>query len=322
MKNNILVLLILSTFLGSCTSNKKQTDFFPNTIDLQADSVIISPEFLLISRLFIAHDMLIAYEQRKDTMFSFWQLPECQYLFKAGTKGRGPNNFMVLDRVFAETDNGFKTFEIATSKVKEVKIDDGGLKIVAEQCLDMLHMPLNRFTFLTDSSYCFLSGDEGMEYILLDKKLDTHFFSLYPDLLYKGEDDTNIRLYNKLLVGKPDGEKFAAFYRHIKMLRIYNRNGEMLKELILEKPANTKSEKGRTIYYYTYPYATDKYIYVLENKKGAQKKLEVWSWDGTPVVRYVLNRNIDSFVVSEKYNKIYATSKDKKNIIYTYSISQ
>ena len=116
--------------------------------------------------MFIAHDMLVIYEQQKDTLFSFWKLPQCQYLFSAGSKGEGPDELLLLDRVFVETANGFKTFELPSNKIKDLKIDivgDGRLKLYADKRLAIDQIPLNRFTFLSDSSYCFLSNNEEYE---------------------------------------------------------------------------------------------------------------------------------------------------------------
>ena len=316
MRYNIFIFLI-SIFLCSCTFQKNQPVFFPTSVNLQFDSIVIPPKLLSVTRLFIAHDMLIAFEQRKDTLFSFWKLPECRYLFSAGIKGQGPDDFLTLDKVFVETVNGFKTFELSSNKVKEIKIDTiGGFKLLVEQRLNIDQMPLNRFTFLSDSSYCFLSDNDNYEYTLLDKEHHLRSFSPYPKVLYKEKDESNSYLYNKLLVSRPDGERFATFYAYVKMLRIYNKSGEMLKEVVMKEPVKTAGNEERTVYS-----ATNQCIYVLNNESELQKCLEVWSWDGTPITRYLLDKKINAFVISEKYNMIYAIDRDVDNVIYTYKIN-
>ena len=214
MKYSIVFFFLLSILGVSCVSHKEQIVDLPNPTLLLADSITTPPVLLSVTRLFIVHDMLVAYEQRKDTLFSFWKLPECQYLFNAGVKGQGPNDFLILDRNFVESKEGFKVFELPSNRVKELKIDSSGtFKLISEQRLKVNQMPLNRFLFLADSSYCFLSQDDKYEYTLLDKKQDTHQFSDYPfDLLKKDKGDDNNFVYNKLTVSKPDGEMFASFY--------------------------------------------------------------------------------------------------------------
>ena len=95
----------------------------PEPAEIHSDSILVPPVILSATRMFIAHDMLVIYEQQKDTLFSFWKLPQCQYLFSAGSKGEGPDELLLLDRVFVETANGFKTFELPSNKIKDLKID-------------------------------------------------------------------------------------------------------------------------------------------------------------------------------------------------------
>ena len=81
MKYSIVFFFLLSILGVSCVSHKEQIVDLPNPTLLLADSITTPPVLLSVTRLFIVHDMLVAYEQRKDTLFSFWKLPECQYLF-------------------------------------------------------------------------------------------------------------------------------------------------------------------------------------------------------------------------------------------------
>ena len=321
MKYSIVFFFLLSILGVSCVSHKEQIVDLPNPTSLLADSITTPPVLLSVTRLFIVHDMLVAYEQRKDTLFSFWKLPECQYLFNAGVKGQGPNDFLILDRNFVESKEGFKVFELPSNRVKELKIDSSGtFKLISEQRLKVNQMPLNRFLFLADSSYCFLSQDDKYEYTLLDKKQDTHQFSDYPfDLLKKDKGDDNNFVYNKLTVSKPDGEMFASFYVYIKMMRIYNRHGEMLNEIVLEH-ANSSLDNEEKITYYPYPPCADnKYIYVL-TKQEEEPILEVWTWNGELVERYSLDKKISNFVVSNKYHTLYAVNKDIEDKIYVYKL--
>ncbi len=323
MRPAVFLFLFLFLLLGSCTSqSSKNNVFLSQPENLTADSIQVPPTLLSVSRLFIAQDRLVAYEPQKDTLFSFWQLPDCRYLFSAGRKGEGPDDFLMLDKVFIETPQGFKAFELSSNKIKELKTDDyNRLKVVAEKRLEANQMPLNRFLFLADSSYCFFSRDEQYEYVLLNKKGETHPFSPYPEgVLEMKEGDMKPFVYNKLTVAKPDGEKFAAFYAYAKMIRLYSRDGEMLKEILLEKPAAASEEGMRVAYYSSYPYATDTYIYVLSKLDGRQV-LEVWTWEGEMAARYFLDKKIDSFAVSEKYNMLYAINRDREDVIYTIKLN-
>jgi hypothetical protein len=263
--------------------------------------------------------MLVAYQPRNDTMFSFWTLPQCEYLYQSGIRGGGPNDFLMLDKTFRETPRGFKAFEIASNRVKEVAVDSTGtFRIISTEQLNMEQRVLNRFLFLADDSYCFTSDKEEYEYALLDKNGAIHDFGRYPEgLLEKNEGDLNRFVYNKLTVSSPKGDRFAAFYAYVKLCRIYNSQGELLKETMLEQPQKDASGE-KHIYYSSYPYADENYIYILTDEESG-KVLEIWDWEGTPKARYLLDRPIHCLTVSSINNKIYAVCRDREDMVYVYS---
>lgn len=316
-----ILLLSFLVLWNGCSNKHKNNAEFPPLEELTADSIIIPPVLLSVTRLFIANNMLVAYEQRKDTMFSFWRLPECKYLFSVGCRGEGPNDFLMLDRTFVETNNGFKTFEIASNKVKEISIDSTGhFNVKASKQLNTDQRGLNRFLFLADSTYCFVSDKEESEYALLDNKGNIQYFSNYPkDLLLKEKDEINRFVYNKLTIANPSGDKFAAFYAYTKLCRIYDNKGRMLHETLLSSPSYSNSEDREIVYQY-FPCADENHIYILSTKKPDKRVLEIWNWEGMPVAYYLLDKNIQNIAIASQYNKIYAVDNKQEGVIYTYNI--
>lgn len=306
--------------ISGCTFKGKLGDRLPALKPLEADSVSIPPVLLSVTRLFIANDMLVAYEQRRDTLFSFWSLPHCDYLFSAGIKGQGPDEFLMLDRTYSETPQGFKLFELASNKVKEVAVDASGtFKVVADKQLNIKERGLNRFLFLENGRYCFVSEREEHEFVLLDGNGNSTYFGDYPNgILEKGNDEQNRFAYNKLTVANTKGDKFASFYSYVKCCRIYNSKGEMLTETMLEQPKKTASGE-RYVYYSSYPYADNEYIYLLTNE-NEKKVLEIWDWEGILVARYLLDKPIDCLAVDSKQRKVYALCKENENVFYTFDI--
>lgn len=318
--HKMLLLSFLLLWNGCSYKHKKNADF-PFMGELTADSIIVPPVLLSVTRLFIANDMLVAYEQRKDTMFSFWRLPECKYLYSAGCGGEGPNDFLMLDRTFVETKNGFKTFEIASNKVKEISIDSiGHFNVKVSKQLNTDQRGLNRFLFLADNTYCFVSDKEEAEYVLLDNKGNTQYFSNYPmDLLQKEKDEINRFVYNKLTIANPSGDKFAAFYAYTKLCRIYDNKGRLLHETLLSPPSYSNSEDREIIYQY-FPCTDENCIYILSTKKPDKRVLEIWNWEGILIAHYLLDKNVQSIARAPQYNKIYAVDNKQEGVIYTYSI--
>lgn len=316
----LLFLIALPVAWSGCSNMERNKTEFPALKTLSADSIVVPPVLLSVTRLFVANDMLVAYEQKKDTMFSFWSLPTCKYLFSAGCKGEGPDDFLMLDRTFIETAQGFKTFEIASNKIKEVIVDTTGYFRVKTTPLNVETRGLNRFLFLKDTTYCFIPDKEDAEYALLDKKGKLRYFSEYPQgLLSKKEDEMNRFAYNKLTISSPKGDKFAAFYAYIKLCRIYDHTGKLLTETLLDTPTHIDT-KNREVFYRYYPCVDENNIYILSTVEEGQKVLEIWDWNGNPIAHYLLDKDIRHIAVSSNNHKIYAIDNDREGVIYVYDL--
>lgn len=317
--STLIFICTLLVLLEGCTSKGSSEIHLPAWKELQADSLTVPPVLLSVNQLFTINDMLVAYQQRNDTLFSFWKLPECSYLFQAGTKGQGPNDFLMLDRTFQPTQQGFKAFEIATNRVKEVTVKPTGeFNVTLTKQLNVEQQGLNRFLFLENDSYCFVSDREEYEYALLSREESIHYFSDYPQNLLTAEEGTPNRFtYNKLVVSHPEGNKFAAFYAYVKLCRIYNSQGELLKETLLTSPSANNTEERHT-YYSSYPCADANHIYIL-TKEEEGTMLEVWNWEGILETRYLLDKPV-TCITRPVDGILYALCRDKENVIYTYPI--
>lgn len=319
MKKLLLVFSVCCTgYLCGCTSHREAVEALPPLQPVAFDSVPSVDGLLSVTRLFVTGDLLVAYEETRDTLFSFWQLPDCRYLFRAGIRGDGPDDLLTLDRTFRATEEGFTAFELETSRMKEVAVDKAGhsLRVISTKPFDGGAGFLNRFIFLKDGHYCCVSNDEKHEYLLLDNQGGVRPFGTYPeDLLPEKEGDLNRFVYNKLTVAAPSGEKFAAFYAYVKLCRMYDSEGRLLKETLLEQP-RVADNGERQVYYVSYPCATDEAIYALTESDG-EPVLEVWDWDGKLTARYSLPYAFTALAYAPHDGFLYAVrAGEEKDLLY------
>lgn len=318
MKMNRLIVLVVSlsvVALIGCTA--KEVSFkLPALKSLSADSIETPPILLSVTSVFtVGSDTLGVYQSKDDTLFSFWKLPECRFLFKAGVKGKGPNDFLDLDRTFQGRTGGFKAFEIQTGKVKDVTItNEGRFEVKAKRL--KVRETMNRFIFLENNTYCFFLLMGESEFGLYSEKDGLQHFGQYPDLISKNEDELDVFVYNKLTVAHPAGGKFAAFYAYLKMCRIYDSGGTLLKEVYLDGPVELENGMRKT-YYATQPYATDEHIYVLAKEKEGNV-LEVWNWEAQIEERFLLDKDFDNLVVYD--GKLLGFSNELENFVYVYDL--
>ncbi len=336
----LLIVLLVLLYTGctiSSTEDITPVKEFPINKELTATIIEIPPVLLNSRNLIITgDDRLISYEELQDSFFVSFRLPGLEYLGKAGTKGQGPDEFLNPDeRSFTGTRNGFYVLDVDDNRLKEAEWTDGQFSLIRSDKIAEPYPAINCFVKINDNTACILDQPgKDTEYQLIDlNTFETKDISPYPNLTEVNLDDPHKKwfAYIKNNVAKPDGSKFASFYCYFKFFRIYDSQGNILKNISVEiEPfKNTFKDdfEESLMMYASYPKATEKHIYVLcRNKKDSDipnadsVELQVWDWDGNPVARYILNNTLNVFAISEKYNKLYAVHRDTEDKIFVYDL--
>lgn len=306
---------------------------FPVQSELTAEIITIPPVAMNPSNILVTGDKLVMFNMKKDTIFDVFRLPDCSYMFSAGYKGEGPNDFQHVDRrSFVPTSTGFKVYFQDSQVLKDILLDDYKMEVNRgnDKKFQIDQNPVNGFLALNDSVYLYWSGmGKDTEYDLLNYNTNqTTAFSFYPQWRGKDETDDKIFTYVKNSVASPSGDKFASFYGYFKHICIYDYQGALLKDIsVTVPPMNSTFEpnpEDRTIYYYAYPKTVGEYIYTLcRNGKrgdGGNIEFQVWKWDGTPAGRYKISDEITLFAISEKDKKIYAVDGENEEKLYVYPL--
>lgn len=329
MMRKIFHLFIIAIFSFGCSNGVhspqlKVISTFPIVKELEATvietaSVILSPE-----RLFIFDGQLWLLQNRPDTMFSVFSLPQCQYLYGLGNRGRGPNEFLspLANTIQVANDEKFTMIDHFSLKTLQLSKNKELLTVSKEEIFETT--PINGFVKLNNTLYCSFAdcgmGTKGdYEYRMFNTSngIETKF-STYPHLISKAIDgDERCQIYHKSLVSNPSIEKFAAFYTFFKYFRIYTYRGEIDIEISVEVPPYEPDLEKRKVFYGT-PVATDKYIYV----PCSSKELQVWNWQGEPIAQFIIDRKFFCYAIDEVNSKMYIVSarEDAVNKVYSYDI--
>ena len=336
------VLCIIILLLSLCIScNEKESTIritsFPINESLKSDLIQVPPIIWAPTNMFITGNKLIVFQIKKDPVFDIFQLPECQYLFSGGAKGNGPPDFPpdIYTKSFIMSPNGFQVFFQGDKSLRNVVVEQDKLfrdnSNIDVDRLDINSYPVNGFLPINDSLFCYWSEfGSSTEYTMLNTYTNKHFsFSNYPDWNNANIDKEKLPfLYIKNSIAKPDGERFMSFYAFIKHIRLFSNKGELLKEISVDiEPFNTLIEDDfdkRQISYFAYPQATDKYIYAFckntNEKTRKNTELQVWDWNGNPIAKYQLDKELTYFTISEDFKKIYAVNYENEDVIYTYEL--
>lgn len=304
---------------------------FQTKVQLKSEVMNVSPVLLYPRNVFLCDDNLIVFNEKEDTLFRLFHLPEMTYQYGFGMKGEGPSDFNLpsIKTVSTEKD-GFTMVDL--KRVMHIRFNNQEVSIEAEP-LHYEYAYFNGLTKVNDSLYCCDAGlEEDKEFMFLHNINKSELWGEYPETEERfGSRLARNQAYNKLIVAKPDGTKIGSFYRYARRFRIYDSSGKLDHDVQLDmlpgdELPNVESEKR-----YIHPvanYATDQYIYTLNldmmgeeiGSRTRNPNIQVFTWEGVPIAQYELDHFISAFTVDEKENKIYGVFAEKEDCIYVFNI--
>ena len=341
MKNLIYIPIILVTLLFcQCNTKRKTTLTIKNTSatdSLKGRSIKVIEDLLMPVKVFAMDDKLVVFDRVNSDFFKVFKTPEMELLYGFGSKGRGPNEFSHIDpNSMKVMDNKICLLDGNTLKYLSV----GNDKITVEQSKTIVigQAPTNRLLVLNDSVYIsnILGGDD-LEYefqkVNLNQKKIEKNFGDYPDEGIRFKNDIEkCQTYMKASASSPKGDKIISFYLNFNRFKILDNQGKLLKEVMIEsnlpkyKPKDPKS----SVIYRSEPFATKDFVYVLaieqpqnevmSNISLFKPKLEIWNWEGELQAKYLLDKPIITFTISEENSKLYGTSIADPNMLYEFDL--
>lgn len=330
----LLWLVVVASFSACKTDDNKKTSIiedFPEEMQPTITVNLTDPVLLAPENMFIMNNQIWVIQRRKDTLFYVFELPDCNYLYSTGTMGQGPNDFIFpIGSTIHATNEGFTILD--ANIFKSVKPQPDGTLNVTHSVKTFDEMNINGFVKLNDSLYssftgCAGSGNSNYEYKIKNiQTKDIFEFSDYPSLSEKEyEGQERCQIYYKHLTANQKQKKLAAFYSFFKYFRIFNYEGDLEREVFVKTPPyesdNLEDYTKRNVYYGPIV-STDQYIYAAcLGKEG--KEIQVWDWDGNPIISYSITQSFLTFTVNEKTNKVYLISarEEDENKIFSFNLS-
>lgn len=330
------VLCVSAVFFCGCsqsTQEVKKYSGFEQTVSVQSTRIDVPPVLLYPRNLFLLDDKLIVLNEKTDTLFQVFGLPHLVYQGQFGVKGEGPQDFhLPAIQPVSRTASSFVLCDL--TRLKTVSWDASGPRVIAANMPSSFQY-YNGLQQLQDSIFCCnaeYTSDNELRFIYRDgtyKELGEYPEQVEPrfkDALARGQ------AYSSLLVAKPDGSSVAVFYQHVRRYRIYDADGKLKSDNVVDmQPAHewpdVKDEQR-----YIHPiavYATDRYIYTLNldmtaadiGTAASNPSVQVFDWEGHPLKRYQLDRFISSFTVDEQKGLLYGVFVEDEDAIYQFELS-
>ena len=331
MKNKTLLLLLGLFFFSACKKeNRTNTFSFPQEIKLDVKTEINFDEIgPLINPLdlYMKNDYLFISSSKTDSILYIYSLPDIKYINSYGRQGAGPDEFGGCF-CFCKSSNNFIYFKGYSNpmQIGSYKVDKNGSPII-QQRYKLKHAVMTNFvSILNDSIYLYFDIDQ-----LTIVQVNLKNGKKIRDLKLEKDDHKEPYFYSNQGVLASNGNSIVYTYSYKKQIDIYDINLSLKKTIIWDykniKP--TVGDFDNAIHHYLNVYAGEKYFYALysgmsekSNSKTPQKNysLEVYDYDGNPVIKYALEKIPVSFTVDEKRGLLYGFDYRNEGVFYVYEM--
>lgn len=340
------VVCVWATVLAaSCQRNTAAYKQFAVEKDLKAEYVDIS-ELLQINNIIMLEDYLVLQNASEavDDFFFVYSYPGMDFLYSFAKRGRGPGEYMMPGLIRNMEGNNLGLRDHATDILAFYEITESGAVLTGDSRFsspdnDRFFWEINSMgdsMFLVKHQGYKRGATELWNYIRgcmvdsipntfdrLPKKLGRNYYTIFDDYMISA-----------------CGKHFAIAYFMIdrietgeitdgKIIRISDIGASDTPDFYLYGKNETDDFNiDKNIVYYENLYAGEKSIYALyshdrldNTEKNHSRQIEIYSWDGEPMMRLHLEHPVAYFTVDEDTRTIYGVNPElfpDRLLVYKY----
>lgn len=320
MKKLFYPFICLLSFF-SCT-NHTTSIVFPVEKSLSAIQVPVNEMF---SADFITKksNYLFIISVNSDTTIYMYSLPDLKFVKNFGLKGKGPEEFQLPMFVESSGDDLILWGYSKLNLVRRFAIDSNAHIVKKKDYHLKKYETFNQMHLIRDSILVY--SLVPTQYVIQEYDLKNQEYSgkieLKPD-----QDNDNPSLYSNRGVMTANDSSIVYVYNFKRQIDIYDSETLSLKKTLAgnytyQKPTNHFNENVK---YYLDVIPGKKYFYALyrgDSEKNAAENtdaVEVFTYDGTPVIRYKFDISPDIFYVDEENGVMYGYVYKYPDVLFKY----
>lgn len=323
MKPFLLTLMSI-VFLYSCTNKEtahKSNAKFPAKKELKAvkhfTDEILYPEFMTITG-----NILSIGSSKSDSMLFHYALPNMELIENTGIKGNAANEFSVFPMFCATpSDNELYVWGYKPNSIdKFVVTEQNRLKHAQSFILD--YEQFNWMNVVRDSLFIYYDT-ENLEI----KKHNLHKNKPIDKVKLKKEDHRESFFFSNRGVIAANDSFVVHAYQFKNRIDIYDVESLKLKTVIGNKkhqPNITVGDFDNLYYQYVNLIAGKKYLYAVyfgrKSKDTSKDKIEVYDYQGNPIIEYEFDIMPWLFVVDEENQMMYGFNGNHQDYLLSYEM--
>ena len=306
-------LLLFIFTLVSCANQK--ADFIFNRVEHIVVDTIPMQRLFFPTFMTLAKDVLLVTSYGSGDMLHFYNVPELTYLYSTSGQGKGPNEFQAFPMICKtyHLDNKLFLWGYTPLTIKEWEVKNNFLSLNRTYTLNQ-YEDFNQLHIAQDSLFIYkaTSGNFSIikKYNLIENK-ETGKIALKMDEHKQPSYSLNygyIAVNDSLIV-------YIYYYR--RQFDIYEISSINLVKQITgiykQKPVDL-NDFNSNVQHYANIVAGKKYFYALylgiprKDRTVNNDVIEVFDYEGNPIVRYTFNITPQIFVIDENNKMLYGFS--------------
>lgn len=323
MKYNLIYTFLFVWVFTACSEPRVKMTEFPEHKKLVAEKIVVNEIF---SADFVTQsgDYFIISSSTTDSTLFFYETPSLTFKNASGVKGSGPNEIQTFPMFCHTLDDEYLYIRgYSPLSIKKIKLGhDAHLSFVDEYALDG-YDEYNFMNLIKDSLFIYYNSNRlAITKYDLKNKVEL-------DKIEMEKDDHGESSYysNRGFISANDS--FVVYpYLYKKQIDIYAVNDFKLVKRINDGkryPKVSINDRGNVTYHYFNVYAGKKYFYALyvghkEDDHFFDRSLEVYDYEGNPIIKYTFDIVPFYFVVDEKNGYIYATNTNYEEYLLRYKL--
>jgi len=283
----------------------------------------MAPDFMTLK----GDKLIISSSRSKPSMLYVYSIPLLEFISDFGVQGRGPNEIQLFP-MFCESPGSDNLYIWGYSPVtiRKISISENGEIEYKEDIILKGYETFNNMTIIGDSVFVYYMIDD-----LAVKKYN--FASRIESSINLPKDDHRQSFFysNRGLIATNESSLVYS-YLFKKQIDIYDLSTLKLKTRIgdgKKYPRPTPGNFSSVTYHYAGLYAGEKYFYTSyvyddgkKREEGVSRPrfLEVYDYDGNPIIKYSFDISPILFVVDERNGKIYGFNEEYQDNLLHYNI--
>lgn len=336
---SFILFVLISLVINACKSPSVQYSDFMTAKSIQFEEHDVSVLLGMPMDILLMNDLIIVLDHQTDRFFHVFSKDSFNHLGSFIRKGRGPGEEVYINPFFKiHADDEIIYQSESDLKVARIVISGDSANMVILRKIDLPAAMREGVDFFLVNNSIFNSNyldTASRDYTVYN--METGQVSEWGESYHFSEK--NIPQYMlpfhnaKLTTVNSKENLIASVFNQFPLLRIYSLETEQLitqlqmsddshnREVMLTGQGQPGT--GGMISYYHHVSSTEDYIYGLYGgfsvmdrfKEGEEpyyydwsEEVHIWKWDGTPVMKLILDRPVTSFDVTPDNKRIIATS--------------